>query len=274
MVRTHTFAAPVDTSYFTALQIQPRTALALTWNGYARWLKEYLVSFPTLIKDEKCGTVILGIEMDYPERVGFFDSDALEVEIGLRARRGGSRLALTSSFRSAGKVAVRVAINLCPLEIVDPLSLAARPAKLPPHLLAKFNADEVDEGSPERGLPQWLAMVEKGRLLCERTSGFTIHHHFCEVAEQWSFVEVAAIVEGSREPMALDEGGKHPLLRESLRKPLSRMSTELSAPYFVFEEGRVQTRAYDVDGRLHFIHRLLAAHTDDVHGTIIESFAE
>ena len=49
MPRAIDWEETVDTSMFSAVQLQPGVIASLTWNGVARWLRTYFVSFPTLI---------------------------------------------------------------------------------------------------------------------------------------------------------------------------------------------------------------------------------
>ena len=276
MARTAKFDVPTDTSQFTALQLQPKTLLSLSWNGYARWLKENIFSFPSLIKDHQFGTVILGIDIDYEQPLGFFDADTLDVEVEVGVRRAGSRMELNVGFSADGNRAAHVRILLCPLEIIDPQSLGAVPTTVPEEIMAKFLTDEVDETSPSRTVPGLLSDIqESGRFLTECSDQFTVHHHLCEVAEQWSFIEVPGIVESVREPMALDRHEEIPELRQSLDQRIRTISVELNQPYFVFESGQVETKAYLWRERLVFVHRLLSGRFDgEVHGTIIEQFSE
>lgn len=138
MARTVKFEVPTDTSQFTALQLQPKTLLSLSWNAYARWLREHLFSFPSLIRDHQFGTVILGIDIDYLQTLAFFDSDTLEVEVEVGVRRAGSRLEMNVDFSGDGSRAAHVRILLCPLEITEPQSLGAVPTTVPDIIMKKI----------------------------------------------------------------------------------------------------------------------------------------
>lgn len=274
MARITTFETATDTSQFTAMQLQPKTVLSLTWNGYARWLREHLVSFPNLIKDHSIGTAVLGISIDYLEPLSFFDTDTLSVSVALTVRREASRLQVSTDFFGDGKHAARASLILIPLEIGDPETLAASPTRVPENLLDRFEPDEIDAASPERRVPGLVQKIkDSGSMLAEGGGSFTIHHHLCEVAEQWSFIEVPNIVESVREPLALDNHEEIPELRQSLNQPLRKFNVELNRPYFVFESGQVKTEAYMVQDRLAFIHQLHSAEdTNEVYGTIVEEY--
>lgn len=278
MVRTVKFEVPTDTSQFTYLQIQPKALLSLSWNGYARWLREHLFSLPNLIREHHLGTVIIGTHIDYLEPLTFFDSDTLEinVELQLWARQ---ILVLNVDFSGAGRRAAHVYILLYPLEIKDPETLAAVPTTIAGKILDRFQPDEVDSTSSERQVPklevpELVQQIEQsGQLLTERLGQFSIHHHLCEVAEQWSFIEVPGIVESVREPLALEQHEKIPELRQCLSQPLQSFKVELTRPYFVFEQGQVEARGYLWRNKLVFIHRLFSERfSGEIHGTIIEQF--
>lgn len=274
MARISTFETATDTSQFTAMQIQPKTLLSLTWNGYARWLREHLISFPNLIKDHGFGTAVLGISIDYLEPMSFFDTDTLSVTVALKVRREASRLQVNIDFFGAGKHAAKTSLLLCPLEIGDPETLAASPTRVPEDLLGRFEPDEIDPASPERRVPNLVQEIkDSGNLLTEGEGCFTIHHHLCEVAEQWSFIEVPNIVESIREPLALDRHEEIPGLRQCLSQPLRSFNVELNRPYFVFESGQVKTQAFLVQDRLTFVHQLFSVEgAGEIYGTIVEEY--
>jgi acyl-CoA thioesterase FadM len=274
MTHTTRFTVATDTSQFTWLQLQPRTLLSLAWNGYARWLREHLCSFPHLIGKEGIGTVVLAIDLAYREPLRFLDGDALDVEVALRPRRGGSRLELRVTVEGGGRQAADIGILLCPVEIVEQEALTAVPTTLPARLAGRFPPGADDATAPPRALPGLLAEIEsQGHLLASREGTFSVHHQYCEVAEQWSFIEVPGLIEAVREALALDDHGRLPVLRRSLREPLQRIHVELSHPYFVHEAGRIQTAVYDWRERPVFVHRLLSGTiAGQVHGIAIERY--
>ena len=92
MPRTVAFSLPTDTAQFTALQLQPKVLLSLSFSALARWLREHLVSFPDLIRRHGYSLVILGANIRYEQPLGFFDCDELQVEAALRVLRHGKRV--------------------------------------------------------------------------------------------------------------------------------------------------------------------------------------
>src|SRR5688572_27468369 len=109
-MRTASFEMIPDTGYFTPLQLQPRSLLSTSFNGLSRWLKEHLVSFPALIRDEKHSVVILSASIGYEQPLGFFDGDTVQVATTLKVLRGGTRAQLDNTFTGANGVAAKVRI--------------------------------------------------------------------------------------------------------------------------------------------------------------------
>jgi hypothetical protein len=275
MPRTVAFSLPTDTAQFTALQLQPKSLLSLSFSALARWLREHLVSFPDLIRRHGYSLVILGANIRYEQPLGFFDCDELYVEAALRVLRHGKRVKLDVTFRGGEARGATVGILFCPVHIDDTLSLGASPQALSDALLARFQPDEIDSSASARPVRDLLRRMEGSAEQLAHVEGppFVIHRHMCEVADQWAFLEVPALTGGAREGLAMENGGQAPLLTEGLRHPLRSFDMELSRPYFWFQEGTVETTAYRWDDHLTFVHRLLSKLPGEkVHGIIIEQF--
>lgn len=276
MARTSAFEVTTDTGHFTPLQLQPRAVLALSFNALSRWLREHLVSFPELIRRHRRSIVILGARLDYLAPLGFFGSDGLRVTAGLKVLRAGSRAELHVEIAGLEQPAsaATVRILLCPVEIVDPLSLAAVPTTIDGALLDRFQPDEIDPAPPVRHVPQARSEIEgRGARLAEHTTPFVVYRHMCEVADQWAFWEVPALAGASREAMALAMGATHPPLRGGLSQPLRQFDMELTRPYFWFQAGTVETTAYLHEDRLAMVHRLISPTPGgETHGIVVERF--
>lgn len=264
----------VDTSTFSAVQLQPGVVASLTWNALARWLRTYLVPFPQLIGQEATGMVVMGFHLEYRDPVSFFDCDAFRVRAALRILRRGERGQLDLHFFTDRRELAVARLILRPVAILDPISLGAEPAPLSESLLARFQADEVESASPQRLTPARLAKVETaGVLLAETSTPFRIHRHLSEVAEQWAWTETPALVEGARENLALDDRSEQKrLLRQCLRRRLLRFDVEFSRPYFSFERGEIVSRAYLVANHLAFVHRFTSARGAHLHASVVEIF--
>jgi acyl-CoA thioesterase FadM len=275
MPRAIDWEETVDTSTFSAVQLQPGAVASLTWNAVARWLRTYLVSFPTLIKKEATGLVVMGFHLEYRDPVSFFECESFHVRGAFRMMRRGERGQLDLRLFSETNELVIVQLIVRPVAILDPISLGAEPAPMPESLLARFEDDEVESASPTRIVPARVTAVETtGTLLAEYTKSFQIHRHLSEVAEQWSWTEVPALVESARESLALgDRSENKMMLRRCLRNRIARFDVEFSRPYFSFESGEIVSRAYDVAGHLAFVHRFTSNRGSHLHATVVEVFA-
>ncbi len=274
MPRAIDWEETVDTSMFSAVQLQPGIIASLTWNGVARWLRTYLLPFPTLITQECTGLVIMGFHLEYRDPVSFFECEAFRVRGALRMMRRGERGLLDLRLFTETEELAVVQLIMQPVSILDPVSLGAEPGAMPDRLLEKFAADEVESASPVRMVPSRVTAVEtQGTLLAESSKSFRIHRHLSEVAEQWSWTETPNLIESARENMALDNRGEHKMaLRRCLRRRLARFDIEFSRPYFSFEDGEIISRAYDVAGHLAFVHRFTSNRGAHLHATAVEVF--
>lgn len=274
MPRAIDWEETVDTSMFSAVQLQPGVIASLTWNGVARWLRTYLVSFPTLITQECMGLVVMGFHLEYRDPVSFFECDSFRARGAFHMMRRGERGQLDLRLFTETKELAVVQLILRPVSILDPVSLGAEPAPMPNKLMERFEADEVDSTSPIRIVPGRVTAVEtQGTLLAESSKPFRIHRHLSEVAEQWSWTETPNLIESARENMALDNRGEHKMaLRRCLRRRLARFDVEFSRPYFSFEDGEIISRAYDIAGHLAFVHRFTSNRGAHLHATAVEVF--
>ncbi len=269
MPRTVRFEVTSDTSLFTPLQAQPRALIWLMMNGWAKWARAHLVSFPTLVRDHRVGLVVVGIHLEYVEPFGFLDADAFEVEVRVAARKGGAVFDLAFEYIGAGRTFARSHGATRTVLLGDDASMAAVPGKLPAALMARFQPDEIVEGSPTRVVPGLIKALEaSGPPLAAGTRPFLIHRHSCEVADQWSFIDVPGIAGEGREHLALGDGTRVPALRKGLSRPLRSIDVEMGHPFYSFESGTLESNAYLENDGITYLHRLRSS--DKVHATVIE----
>jgi hypothetical protein len=62
------------------------------------------------------------------------------------------------------------------------------------------------------------------------------------------------------------------MLRRCLGNRITRFDVEFSRPYFSFEFGEIISRAYDVAGRLAFVHKFTSNQGSHLHATVVEVF--
>jgi hypothetical protein len=242
--------------------------------GWAHFLLMHVKSFRTLLQVHHFGVVVVGIVIDYHEPLTFFDCDTLLTTAGVRLRKGGDLLELSVTVDGAGRRAATVLLTLMPLVVSDGEDLGARPEKMSQKLLDTFafSADETDLSTPARPMPGLLRQWQNVQIFCQGKTAFCLHRTLCEVADQWSFIEVPALCGAGRESLILAQAKDRPQLRAGLSRPLRRLVAELQKPYFVFDEGFVETRAYELSETLTFVHELRAKRSPNPHGTIIETF--
>ncbi len=265
------FTVPTDTSLFTPLQLQPRFLLWLGMSGCARWLQEHLVSLRHLIRDHRLGVVVLSVHLEYLQPFGFFDADEIVVEAGWRARMGGILLQGDYDYLGGDKKVAEGRCILRPVRLQDMDSLSAVPSRLSRSLLERLQPDEVDRERPERVVPELVRALEMGEALATGSSPLMIHRHDCEVADQWSFIDVPNHVGAAREKLVLEHAADIPALTSGLSNPLHSIDIELHSPMYALDQGTTSTTAHSNGGELSFIHRLhTGAHE---HAVVVERFA-
>jgi len=270
-VRHVRFSIPTDTSLFTPLQLQPRILLWLGMNGWARWLREHLVSFRELMREHQLAVVVLAVHLEYLAPLGFFDVDELVVEGRWRARMGGILLQGDYDYFGAGQTVARARCLLRPVRLQGLESLAAVPSRLSRSLLQRFQPDEVDRERPEFVVTELVQELERGDAIAEHTSALMIHRHDCEVADQWSFIDIPNHVGAVRERLVLERAGDVPALSASLSHPLRSFDVELSRPMYLLDQGTISTKAYSHRGDVSFVHRVSSG--EHLHAVVVERFA-
>jgi acyl-CoA thioesterase FadM len=274
MPRIVTFQMPFDTGMFTPVQLQPRGLLSLAMSGWARWIHEHLgVSFPGLLAEHHTSTVVAGIQLEYLEPLRFLDGDLLQATAAVRAHRAGSTMDLVLDYSARARPVARVRLVLVPVHVEDVESLSAVPQRLPDELLGRFDADELAVDPARRRMREQLHAVEQQEPACEKRTPFTIHRHACEVADQWSYIELPGLVEPGREAISLDPPPKLDELRAGVSQPLIRFDAELRRPFFVFDSGILVTKAYVGPSRIAYVHELWSAQRGNrPNAIVIEQF--
>jgi hypothetical protein len=272
--RDVTFDMPVDTSMFTPLGLQPRKLLSIGMSGWARWTREYLVPFPALVREHMTSLVVTGLEIEYPEPLGFFDADLLHANVTVQARNRGISLHMSMDCAAGTRVAARMKAACVPVLIQDAQSLSAIPGRLPGPLLARFRADEMLSQRAPRRLREELRALTPGSPDFEEKTSFTVHRDMCEVADQWSYIELPGIVAPGREAISLDPPPGLDELRAGISGPLIRFDAEIRRPFYVFDHGIVVTKAYVRPSRVAFVHELWNGTNDNrPNATVIEQFS-
>lgn len=257
MPRVHRVERPNDTSFFTPTQLMPRVLVESIMRGWAGWLREHLVAFPRLIGEHHCGVVVMSVAFRHEVPLTFFQTDALSFETQVRFT-GNARFAeIDVGCSSDGrKVAHTRAVTRVVL-MSDDAAMGAAPGELPADLQARLQPDELTADKPARPFkPRLDQVLAGGTLLAESSHDFMIHRHQCEVADQWSFIEIQAFAADGREKLIADHGDKEPFLRRGFREPIASFQAEFKLPMYFLDQARIHTRAYRFEDRLALVHRI------------------
>src|SRR6266568_4919671 len=147
---------------FTPLGLQPRKLLSIGMSAWARWSREYLVPFPALVREHLTSLVVTGLEIEFPEPLGFFDADLIEAKVAVQARRRGISLHMSMDCTAGTRLAARMKAVCVPVLIQDAQSLSAVPGRLPGPLLQRFRADEIISQRPPRRVQEELRALGAG----------------------------------------------------------------------------------------------------------------
>jgi len=263
-----------DTSQFTPHQFQARSFLSVSFNVMWNWMRTHFISFRRSIQEHGLSWVIIRTEIDYHDRVGYFDADGFEAVIENVALRRNRMLEFHVEFRIPGKRIATGKILLLAVKVADPDSLSALPGKVNDELVNLLSPDEIQPTVPARVVPSILEKIQQdGIPIAEGLYPFTVHRHLCEVADQWCFVELAGLVGAGRESLVTAHPSKSADLLRGLSEPMKCLRAELRHAYFLFDQGRVETTSYTLGERVYFVHRLLGgAVNQEPYATVIEEF--
>ena len=237
-------------------------------------MRIHFVSYRRGIQEYGLSWVIVGIEIDYQDRVTYFDADAFETVVEAVKLRKSRMLDFEVAFQIPGKRIATVQIRLFALKVTDEASLSAIPGRVERPLLDLFSADEID-GYARLGInTSWLQHIERnGSPLGTGVYPFSIHRHLCEVADQWCFTELAGLVGAGRECLVAAQRNDAADLFRGLSSPMKALKADLRHAYFFFDEGRVETRSYLLNDRVYFVHRLFSRDNQkDTYATVLEEF--
>lgn len=261
MSRTVFSEIAYDSTCFTPHQLHPRSVLSMGFANWARWADRHLVAFPQMIKKFGTGFVVVRVRVDYPSPFGFLDGGRLGVSTAVAVEDAGTHLRVGSTIRAGDRpVAVAECYARC-VRLDSEHGYGAGPGRIPDDLIGMFTAAERDAPPPPRVLLDRLDRLDAGHAaLAEDARTVTVHRGMCEVADQWSFVELPAQLGASRELLVADRGREVPALRPGLTRPLRSIDIELLRPLFLLDQARFAVSAHAVDGGLTFGHRITGRH--------------
>jgi hypothetical protein len=252
------FDVPVEPTLFSPLQLRPRAVLGLAVSGLSRWLATHLVSYPELLGKHRIGMVAAAVRLDYARpQLRFDEADWLTTTATLAVSTTGTWLRLRAELTTSMRPAATVVLELRPVDLGgDPEGMSALPGSLPEGLLGGFAVDERFTADP-RAAVRAAVPPRTGTALGE-TASYPVHLYrsHCEVADQWSFIEVAELLTRARERLFLGDPSPSDRLRLAVSAPVRSFSALLRRPMYAFDEGTGTVRAFDAPDGAVFVHSL------------------
>jgi hypothetical protein len=248
MPRAVTFDVPTDPTQFDPLQIRPRVLLGFSVSALARWFAAHVASYPALLSEHRTAFAFTVVQLDYAlPHLRFTDADWLAVTGRLMVADSAKYVRLTVDFHARGgatdpRPVASFQTDLRVVTIVEDHGLTALPGLFPENLLAKFLPDEVYR--PDRAAIAATATPPTGeQILGEVSRDSTLCRSQCEVADQWSFIEVIEALTAARERLFLLDTAAPTLAKLAVRLPLRGVTAVFHRAMFVFDTVRIRTRA-------------------------------
>lgn len=257
MKRSATSSAPACPTYFTPLQIHARELLQLGVTAWVGWMRDHTVSIQKMIEQYSASVVVAGANLQYFENCSFHDGDTIELNSTSVVHKKGVLIEGVTHFVCGGKNVAEMSIFLRPVIIGDENSSAAKAGHLLPEIQNLFKPGEFSEVPYSRYVKQLLPKIEQeGLFLAQGSFPFKLYRYAMDFADQWAFMETAAYVSASREELSVSQADKHPRLIEGVSCALKNYYLDLKRPYFLFDNGEVDTKAYLWNDNVVFVHNL------------------
>lgn len=259
---------------FSPSQLRPRSLLTMMSGGFARWMATHVAPFGELIAEHHTAVVVQSLEIDYAyPSLRFEDAVWLSAATRMRTFECAEWLHLTTDFRAGDRLVARGRLMIRVLALAGDESLAARPSVLSARLRRRFADDEVIPAEERRNFAGSApAMVGEMILPAQEWRTPLLRSH-CEVADQWSFVEMAEVATCARERLFTTEMASSPVVREALSSLCRNVRAVFRRPMFVFDECAITTAARPAaDGAgVVFIHNVSPVSSSRPHLTVWET---
>lgn len=231
----------------------------MAFNGGARWLHEHIMAQRDLMVKHGTGFVLWAVTLAYDAPLTFFDADELSVAVQGRARGRGTQFESTVVIRGEKRVAAEVTACSIPLALGDDPSLSGQPAALKDDLLALFQEDERERRPFRSQVPSLRSRTEaEGHLLARGETALVVGRSRCEVADQWFWGALPAMVSDAREALYRD----HPetlKLTPLMASPLRNVDLLFANPLRLFDHATIVSSAYAVGPRVTVVHEVLSS---------------
>jgi hypothetical protein len=270
MSRQISYDEPGVTTMFSPLQLRPRTLLGLVLPCFARWLAQYVTTYPAMVHSYGSAVVIASTRIDYATpHPGFADVPWLTVRCGLSIDPNGEWIQVDVDCAAGDRPAANIRTALRVLTVAGGDSLAARPGVLHPELRQKFTDAETlttarlpdpHPADPIIMLPptQWLTFISRSHA---------------EVADQWSFIEMVEMATQARERLFVEN--RHAPLppQKVVGTPTRTLHAVFRRPMYVYDPCQV-TSCANLDPNtsdLYFHHRIGPPDSSRPHMTVWET---
>lgn len=256
MAREVAFRVPTHPGQFGPLQIRPRTLLGLSADALARWFAAYLVPYPRLLTEHGTAFVFTTVRLDCDDpQLRLADADWLTVTARVTASDSAKYLRLSTRIaalappdRSQPRSVAAFRADLRVVTVVEDQTLTAIPGTLPPDLFSRFKPEEIYE--PDRAALARDATPPGGKELCGAAWEPTLFRSHCEVADQWSFIEIMELLTNARERMYLQDAMDHeamgtaasPATKLAVARPITATTAVFHRALYLFDTCRITTR--------------------------------
>jgi hypothetical protein len=242
--RTVTNSEPVTTTLFSPLQLRPRALLSQLSAGFARWMTAYVVPFRSLVTEHRTAVVVQSLALDYATpNLTFDDAVWLTAETRMATGESGEWLHLWTDVRSGDRTVAEGRLRIRVLELAGEESLAARPGTLPETLRDCFTADERLPDDARKVLRIDKPPMPDEEAIGARHWRLPLLRSQCELADQWSFVEMVELATCARDRLYTTDDCPAPAVRDALGAPLHSVRAVFRKPMFLFDECAVTTSA-------------------------------
>jgi hypothetical protein len=274
MSRWSTLRVLNDSSLFDSRQLHSRSILACCMKMWAQWMNEHMLPFPRLIRELNFGVVVNRLSVKYEKPYTFFSADEFEMRGTLSIGQRRRFLLGQVHFMNGAERFLLVKAVLSPLTIDPECDLGAVSSRVEGAVLDQFQDDEFSDEAAERPIRQIMRDFASEKPIAVARRSIRIGRHDCEVADQWSYIEVAAHAASAREEMILDaELETQERLQSGLVEPIQTLHAEIGRPLFLFDNAEIDSTAYCMAGVLTFVHvyrsQLGGKHE---HATVLEQF--
>lgn len=249
MPRTITFETPTNPTQFGPDQIRPRVLLGLAITSLGRWFAAHLVPYSRLLNDYRTGFVFTTVQLDnaLPD-LRFADADWLAVTSRVTVSNSAKYLQLTvdihSRLHTQESATRRVAsfqADLRVVTIVESQALTGTPGTLPGPLYARFLPEEIYQ--PDRTAIARAATPPEGKEIFNSNGQETILcRSHCEVADQWSFIEVLELLTTARERLFVQGAVPAAVGHLAVAQPVRNIVGVFHRAMYVFDTCRITTR--------------------------------